>query len=392
MLELQLLILMRHACCENPCLVDWWDGERTSDASDDTDIPEVAASAVAEFAAAAGLTTYAGRMMIFEVLLLRHCLPRTWDLVRECRMPAFRARQLVNAAQHLGTDALRWLDSQAAAVNGRIGRATLERMVARVEAMFSPLSDDDPGVAPFVRIDHRGPGQIGTARLDGQLEIPDALDLGAALQACCADHEDAGTVGDLGTRRALALGDLARHWLGQDSLPTKAQGDPATSGLEPAGSQPTVSAAESRRPVPRVTRVRELTLYVHLAAAAVTGPTTCESSVGECGTTDTVITAEQIRRWCGRPGTNVIIKPVINLQQERGHDRHDPAPFREQTALRDRSCVFPHCDKRAHPVSVRRQADGSLYESTDVDHIQSWEPGDRTSTDGLPICAEPITT
>ncbi|MDN5724933.1 MAG: hypothetical protein L0G99_03225, partial [Propionibacteriales bacterium] len=323
---------------ENPFRVDWWDGERSIGDGDDAHVPEVAASAAAEFAAAAGLTTYAGRMMIFDALLLRHHLPRTWALVGECRMPAFRARQLVSSVHHLGAAALQWLDAQAAAVNRRIRRGTQVRMVTRAEALFGPESDGDPGVAPFVRVDHRGPGQIGTARLDGQLEIPDALDLEAALQSCSADHAAAGTAGELGARRAMALGDLARHWLGQDSLPTKAQEDIGTSIPEAAGSEPTIGGVGSRRPVPRVTRVRELTLYVHLAAAAVTDSTTAKPFVGECGTTGSVVTADQIRAWCGRPGMNVIIKPVIDLQQERGHDRHDPGPFREQTALRDRSC------------------------------------------------------
>ncbi|MFX4273786.1 hypothetical protein ACQBAR_03350 [Propionibacteriaceae bacterium Y1685] len=123
---------------DNPFAVQWWDGERVDDGE-----PEVAASAVAEFAATAGLSQYAGKSLMHEALLLRQRMPRTWLLVQQCRIPAFRAQQLVATALHLGASALGWLDEQTAAVNGRIGRASIDRMVARAEAMFGQASDSD---------------------------------------------------------------------------------------------------------------------------------------------------------------------------------------------------------------------------------------------------------
>ncbi|MGD7788656.1 hypothetical protein ACQCX2_10060 [Propionibacteriaceae bacterium Y1700] len=335
---------------DNPFAVQWWDGERVDDGE-----PEVAASAVAEFAATAGLSQYAGKSLMHEALLLRQRMPRTWLLVQQCRIPAFRAQQLVATALHLGASALGWLDEQTAAVNGRIGRASIDRMVARAEAMFGQASDVGRA-APYVRIDHGVPGHLGTARLDGHLEIPDAVDLEAALQACAEDRQADGSSDDRDARRAMALGDLARHWLGQDVLPSPQVDD------------------VRRQPAPRVTRAREVTLYVHLSAAA---------TAGECGTTRSVVTVDQVRDWCGRPGTTVIIKPVIDLNQDHERAGHDPSRYREQTALRDWTCVFPFCERPAHPVAVRRNSDGSLRESTDLDHIVPWRPGDLTSTDGL---------
>src|SRR5699024_7601302 len=94
---------------ESPCPADWWDGEGVPVHAG---IPEVAAPAIVEFAAVIGRSTGAGKWLIFEALQLRHRMPRTWQLVQQCRMPAGRARQLVIGCYRLNDAAVAWLDAQ----------------------------------------------------------------------------------------------------------------------------------------------------------------------------------------------------------------------------------------------------------------------------------------
>lgn len=67
----------------------------------------------------------------------------------------------------------------------------------------------------------------GTMRLDVELDIADALDLAAAIEAGARQRAALGSLDSLGVRRAQAVGDLARGQLPLDLLPTTAAGEPA---------------------------------------------------------------------------------------------------------------------------------------------------------------------
>ncbi len=86
------------------------------------------------------------------------------------------------------------------------------------------------------------------------------------------------------------------------------------------------------------------------------------------------MTADQIRAWCGRPDTEVVVKPVIDLNQQIRVDRYEiPDRLTEQTALRDGSCVFPWCSRPAR--------------SCDTDHVIPHARGGPTCSQNLaPLC------
>ena len=115
--------------------------------------PLVAEFCVAELGTVLGVSTLAAKKLIGHALELRHRLPRLWTQVHAGRVPAWRARTVaeatIHAAPSLTPEAAAWVDSQVAAVAGRIGQAQLDRLVAEAIKRYD-LADDvaRPGRGP----------------------------------------------------------------------------------------------------------------------------------------------------------------------------------------------------------------------------------------------------
>ena len=120
-------------------------------------------------------------------------------------------------------------------------------------------------------------------------------------------------------------------------------------------------------------------LHAHLSADAITPPDLTDS--GECLTGFVeqagrrVLTADQIRAWCGRDDVSVVVKPVIDLRERletAGYTR--PTGSATIVIARDRTCVFPWCGRNA------RRCDLDHVVPFDHDHP---DRGGTTSTDNL---------
>jgi hypothetical protein len=62
--------------------------------------------------------------------------------------------------------------------------------------------------------------------------------------------------------------------------------------------------------------------------------------------TRTPVTAEQIRAWCGRPETDLVVKPVVDLVDHVSVEAYEVADrIAEAVALRDLTCVCPWCTR-----------------------------------------------
>ena len=87
-----------------------------------------------------------------------------------------------------------------------------------------------------------------------------------------------------------------------------------------------------------------------------------------------MVTADQIRSWCANPDTQVTVKPVIDLNEHIHVEGYEvPERLREQTRLRDHTCVFPWCTR-----SPRK---------ADADHVIPYAKGGATSSDNIaPLC------
>src|SRR4051794_21632621 len=215
--------------------------------------PSVAEYAVPELAAALGMSTEAGKRYLGECLELRYRLPRLWRRLTAGDLPAWKARLVARETIRLSPDAADYVDRHVAPVAHKTTPTGLDRLVNEAIGHHMPEEVERLAEASWdkrhVSIYHQLVSYTGTMTLQAELDIADALDLEAALQAGAAQRADLGSTEPLDVRRAQTLGDLAR---GQQPL-----------DLLPGSSD---DAAGSRKVQPR-----HVVLYIHLTEAALAG-------------------------------------------------------------------------------------------------------------------------
>ena len=157
------------------------------------------------------------------------------------------------------------MDSQVAAVAGRIGPAQLDRLVAETIKRFD-LATPDPAADPedgYLHVDPRHATLhdddvhfAGTMRFEAELDIADALDLDRSLAQKAAEQKALGSTESLDVRRAKALGDLARTQTALDLF--KDRGGEAPSARTSTTEDPTEG--------PNLPAAREVVLHAHFDA------------------------------------------------------------------------------------------------------------------------------
>ena len=306
----------------------WWlAGEAIPLAGDGC--PEIAGWAVAEFAAAVGMTTDSGRRLIGQALELAWRLPTLWEQVQEGRVPAWRARRVADATMSLTKPAAGFVDRQVSAVAGKISLPQLDRLITEAKVRHEHAERPDPSdpcpTGPDRRHLRVHTGDVsfdGTVPVVGELDLADALHLDQVLTAGAEQLRIAGSADTLDARRAVALGEMSRDQLALT--------------LAPAGGTATTSS--TGRPV------RPVTLFLHLSEAALAGG----SPVGRCENTATPINAETVRTWCGHPDTVVTVRPIRDLADHVRVDQYEiPDRLTHQIDQRDGNCVFPWCTRPA---------------------------------------------
>ncbi len=313
--------------------------------------PLVAEFCIAELAVALGMSTDAGRALLAEAVELKHRLPRTWQRVQVHQLAAWRARRVARTTLVLSLEAAAFVDTQVAPFAHRIGPAALDRLIAEAVARFMParaLADARRAAdGRHFRIHHDQVSFAGTSFVEGELDLADALDLDAALSRGAQSLAAAGCAESFDVRRSMAAGEIARRQLALDL---------ASTGSTDEG----VATSSTSAP-------RQVVLYVHLAEAAVSGD---RRELARVENTRQGVTVEQVRGWCANPDTAVTVKPVIDLTTHLQTDAYEvPDRLREQTQLRDRTCVFPWCTR-----SARR---------ADCDHVIAFADGGRTCSCNL---------
>ena len=258
------------------------------------------------------------------------------------------------------------MDAQVAPFAHRIGLAALERLVDEAVARFMPdrAAEDALKAAEgrHFTVEHQQVSFNGTSQITGELDLADALDLDAAVAQGAEALRALGSTESLDVRRSLAAGQLARNQLALDLTTTTGWSSKERSERTDETTTP------NRRPKPR-----QVVLYVHLSDAAITGTRDC-LELARVENQRQVVTADQIRTWCANPDAQVVVKPVIDLNEHIHVEGYEvPARLREQTMLRDHSCVFPWCTRTA------RRAD--------ADHVIPYAEGGTTSSDNIaPLC------
>ena len=324
--------------------------------------PLVAEFCIAEFALAIGRSTDGGRALIAAAVELKYRLPRCWARMQAGDLEAWRARRIAEATMLLSQEAAAFVDAQVAPFAHRIGIAALERLIAEAIARFMPdKAAEEARKAADTRhfsIDHQQVSFGGTSQVTGELDLADALDLDAAVAKGAQELLALGSTDSLDVRRSIAAGQIARNQLALDL---------ASETTQPSTAEAT-QPSRGRRPKPR-----QVVLHVHLSETAITE----DSGSVELARVENhrrILTADQVRTWCANPDTEVIVKPVIDLNEHIHVDGYEvPDRLREQVTLRDHHCVFPWCTRSARTM--------------DADHVIPYAEGGTTSSDNIaPLC------
>ncbi len=326
--------------------------------------PLVAEFCVAELAAAIGVSTDAGRGYLGEAVELRYRLPRVWARVVAGDLVAWRARRIARATIHLSREAAAFVDAHVAAVAHKIGPYVLDRLLEEAIARFMPEEAEKRRRAAVdgrrFDVDTTNTSLGGTASVWGELDVADALDLDAAVSAGAEHLKTLGSTDSLDVRRATAVGDLARAQQTLDLNTERSSGEPER-------------------------KARRVVLYVHLSdAALVNGHLDDLGRLGRLENTRSLVTAEQVRAWCGTPDTSVVVKPVIDLNDHVRVDAYEvPDRMHEAAVLVDQACVFPWCTRPARGCRPDER-------DADCDHITPYAPdssaGPTCSCNIAPLC------
>ncbi len=298
--------------------------------------PLVSELALMEYAAALGVTTESGFAQVGRVLELRYRLPRLWDRVTSGKLPLWRAGRIAEQTICLPEAGAAHVDRYLAPVAHSCSWAQLDRVVEEALVRFDPAAAEAKRRAAAERrhvdVQLDQVSFDGTVRIDAEVDLADALDLEDALRAGAKQQADLGSTESLDVRRSIALGDLARRQL--------------------------AFGFDTEAPA------RPLELHVHVS----------DEVVGRCANTRSPISVDQIREWCGNPDAKITVKPVIDLNEHIHVEAYEaPDRLKDQNALVDVHCVFPHCTKPAARC--------------DTDHVVPYDNGGPTSSaNTAPLC------
>ncbi|WP_415640970.1 HNH endonuclease, partial [Skermania piniformis] len=347
--------------------------------------PEVDEAAVAELSTALRHSTDSGMSYVGAVLEVCYRLPRLWERVKAGQTPWWRARRIADATIGLSPEAAAFVDERLAAYAGTVSWAQLDRLVDEARILADPEAAEQELNADTrkVDIDTRTVSLTGTVRIEGELDLTDAVDLNHALADIAEDLAACGSTDSLDARRSTALGELARRQPGlpfDAAEPTeKVTAEPAIEHGEPqpelSREQEPVSTRQDRAaaiPPALRRRPRDVQLHVHISMDQLTGPGGVLGRVDS--SSPTPVSIDAIRAWCGSPDAKVTVRPVLDLA---GHVQTDayqiPDRLREQVVQTSSTCVFPYCNRPAR--------------SCDLDHTHPHDRGGPTNSDNLaPLC------
>jgi hypothetical protein len=236
--------------------------------------PGMSEFAVAEFGAAMGMTPDAARRYLAKAIEVGHRLPEMWRLVQKDAIPAWRALMVAERTIHLSQAGALYVDAKVAARAGTVGPVVLVRLVDEA-AFLTGEPAEDIQFKHRVLVDTRSMAVHGIGFVDAVMDAPDVLDLEKALQVAAAEIKADGHDLTLDERRSLALGIIARSYLGQH-------------GEAPGGVQ----------------------LYVHYSPDSDLG----RQNRVRLENTHGLTTLDHVSEWLThRPGATVKVTPVIDL-------------------------------------------------------------------------------
>jgi hypothetical protein len=285
--------------------------------------------AVAEVAAALGMSESAARHYLGESLETRDRLPRLWARVMAGELEGWKARRIARLTVPLNAEAAGFVDISLHRVAHKIGVVRIERIVEAALLRFDSEAAAQRAEAAAerrrVRVEHE---DGGTSRIEAVTETPDAV------------------------RRAKAFGILADP---QYALDLKATAE-TTPGTDP-------ETGRTRRRVLRSPLGPQIHLHLHHRLSDL-AQTTAGERVAPVGAVVRVETSRgtgaaspigprslaAVQRWLAElaPGALIRLTPVIDLGADIAVDAHEiPAGIAAQVEHRDLVCQFPWCSRQS---------------------------------------------
>ncbi|NPD05588.1 HNH endonuclease [Nocardioides sp. zg-1308] len=350
--------------------------------------PLVAEFAVMELAAVLDLSHEGALSLVGDVLDLAHRLPRLWELVRALRVPAHLGREAARESRDLSLAAAARADRLLVWQPRRLNPHRVGVLVHEARLYADPdraFADHDAALASRRVEVHHEHGAPGTSEVFMTLDTDDAIAFDRTVSTMAATMRSLGHPGELGPRRAHAVGLLADPQKALDLLAV----DPADPDRPDPDTDPSVVLAEdlahaSPTPFGGVGHgAREAVVVLHVTdrdLLAVGTPDTSYPTAGggRCPELGSLLVG-RLRTWL-LAADKVTVKPVLDPATMTSVDQHDPpAAMVEAVRLRDGTCVFPRCSRPSR--------------SCDLDHIEPYAPFDeggppgQTRPDNLaPLC------
>jgi hypothetical protein len=276
--------------------------------------------AVVELATALGMTTDAAKRYVGKVLEVHYRLPGFWTEVVSGRLPWWRAARVAEHTIALPADGAAFVDEKLAGYAAKVTFGQVERLREEALIRYAPEEAEAKRRAAMdgrhldVHLDRAG--HDGTVDITGTLDLADAVDFDTAIGQGAAELKQLGCDEPLDVRRSMAAGLLARR---QTTLDLNGDGDDQGRGRG-------------------VVKPRQAVLHVHLS----------DPDTARCENTRSPISVQQVKGWCAHPDTQVIIKPIIDLNEHIHVDRYEvPQRLADQVDERDLACVFPFCTRPA---------------------------------------------
>ena len=355
--------------------------------------PLVAEFAVMELSAVLEQSHEATLALLGDVLDLAHRLPRLWALVRSLDVPVRLAREAARVSRDLDLLAAGHADRLLVWQPRRLNPHRIGVLVHEARLYADPdraIADHDDALAARRVEVHHEQGAPGVSEVFMSLDTGDAVAFDQTVSTMATTMQALGHHGDLGVRRAHAVGLLADPQQALDLLAAADVADPDRP-VDPAVDEAVCVAAEAayatpspfRRPATDTTTDRsgrsgsdqsgEVRLVLHVTDRDLLADPHGVDPHGVARSDELgPMLLGRLQAWLLTAG-KVVIQPVLDLDPATtgmpAVDQHDPpAPMAAAVRLRDATCVFPGCTRPSHRA--------------DLDHIVEYVPLDEGGPPG----------
>jgi hypothetical protein len=354
--------------------------------------PLVAEFAVVELAGVLEQSHEATLALLGDVLDLAHRLPLLWALVQDLTVPVRLGREAARVSRDLDLVAAGHADRLLAWQPRRLNPHRIGVLVHEARLYADPdraIADHDEALGSRRVEVHHEQGAPGVSEVYMSLDVADAVAFDHTVSTMSTTMKALGHSGDLGVRRAHAVGLLADPQRALDLLAAADVADPDRV-VDPAVDETVCVAEEAvyatpspfRRPERggvAEDRSGEVRLVLHLTdrdLLAETDPHATTDSTGPRGVARSdelgPMLLGRLQAWLLTAG-EVTVQPVLDLDPSSASmpavDQHDPpAPMAAAVRLRDEACVFPGCTRPS--------------DRADLDHIVEYVPMDEGGPPG----------